>query len=375
MNPMSRVFVPTVNRNNWSPGRGFLLVFLCVAIATPARALVIVPIWDTTITSDPNAATIESTIMMAIQLYEARFADPITVSIQFEEMSDGLGESQWSYYNIPYSQFLSALQSDATTTNDAIALANLSPGPNNPVTGDANINVHTANLRAIGLTQYTAGSPEGFVYLNTSIMNLSRTNINPSKYDLLSVAEHEMDEVLAFSSDLPNTDDPFPQDLFRYASTGGLTFTTSGDDAYFSIDGTNFLERFNQQSDGDYGDWWSCCGAHTPRVQDAFATAGTTPNPNVELVGLDVLGYDLLPPPQPIIQSIGLSGTNLVLQGTNGLATGVYRLLASTNLTLPFQQWSSIWTNTLTSNGNFSVTATNAVKTKSASEFYVLQLQ
>ena len=371
--PKLRFPIPFLRKNLCLIGTAW--IFFLLAWVTPAPALTIIPVWDSTITSDPNAAIIESTINMAIQFYEARFADPITVTIQFQEMSEGLGESGWEYYNIPYSQFLSALQSDATTTNDDIALANLSLGPNNPVTGDANINVHSANLRALGLTQYSAPpSPEGTVSLNTSIMNLSRTNISPSKYDLVAVVEHEMDEVLGFSSDLPNNDDPFPQDLFRYSSLGGLTFTTSGDDAYFSIDGTNLLVRFNQDSSGDYGDWWSS-GTHTPRVQDAFATAGATPNPSVELIGLDVQGFDLVPPPQPRIVSTHLSGNNLVLNGTNGLATGVYHLLSSTNLVLPISQWTSLATNTLTANGAFSITATNVVKHNAAGEFYVLQLQ
>jgi hypothetical protein len=154
-----------------------------------------------------------------------------------------------------------------------------------------------------------------------------------------------------------------------------LTFTTNGDDAYFSIDGTNLLVQFNQQLGGDFGDWWSCCGAHPLHVQDAYATAGTTPNPTVELIGLDVQGFDLVPPPQPRIVSINLSGNNLVLNGTNGLSTGVYHLLTSTNLMLPLKEWSSIATNALTANGAFSMTATNVLKGKTGGEFYVLQLQ
>jgi hypothetical protein len=377
MNPRFHSSFSLLNRNSWPSSRALLLVLTLLAVAMPARALVIIPVWDTTITSDPNAATIEATINMAIQFYEARFADPITNSIQFQEMSSGLGQSSYSYYNIPYAQFLTALQNDATTTNDIYALSFLPAGPNNPVTGDGNINVHTVNLWALGLAGYyglTSGI-DGTVYLNTSKMNLSRTNINPSKFDLLAVAEHEMDEVLGFGSDLPSSDDPFPQDLFRYDSAGARTFTTSGDDAYFSLDGINHLVQFNQQSSGDYGDWWSFSGPHTPRVQDAFSTAGATPNPTVELIGLDVIGFDLIPPPQPGIVNISLSGTNLVLSGTNGMATGVYHLLASTNLALPLNQWSPVATNALTANGDFTITATNAVKPKSASQFYVLKLQ
>ncbi|MGA2542364.1 MAG: NF038122 family metalloprotease [Verrucomicrobiota bacterium] len=368
---------PSLLKPDWRAiGPALLLAVALFAFATPARALIIIPVWDSSITNDPNAATIQGTINMAIQFYEARFADPITVSITFQKESIGLGTSFSFFAAIPYTQFLANLQRDATTTNDAIALAHLPPGPNNPVTGDANIKVKTANLKALGITGYEPPNGiDGAISLNTSIMNLTRANINPDYYDLLGVAEHEIDEVLGLGSDLAATNDPFPQDLFRYSSTGARTFTTDGDDAWFSLDGTNLLVRFNQQPDGDYGDWWSNDGQpHTPRVQDAFFTPGATPHPTVELIALDVQGYDLIPPPQPGIVNITLSGANLVLNGANGLATATYCLLTTTNLALPVNQWSSVATNVLTANGNFSFTATNAVIPNSPRQFYILQL-
>ncbi|HEX4119814.1 MAG TPA: NF038122 family metalloprotease [Verrucomicrobiae bacterium] len=349
-------------------------------MASRSLALVITPVWDSTIANDPNASTIESTINTAIQFYETRFADPINVSIEFAETNAGLGQSDWRYNSVLYSEFRTALQQDATTANDTNALAHLPNSPANPINGDGLINVKTANLKAIGLTGYNSGLPggvDGIVTLNTSIMNLTRTDIDPSKYDLLSVAEHEMDEVLGLGSYLGSgvsADDPFPQDLFRYTSAGGRSFTTSGDDAYFSLDGKNFLVQFNQAANGDYGDWWSS-GSHIPRVQDAFATAGVTPNPNVELVALDVQGYDLLPPPQPGIASIGLCASNLTVNATNGLAASDYVLLESDNLALPPNQWTAVATNFLTTNGNFTFTATNAIDPTVDSQFYMLQLQ
>jgi hypothetical protein len=357
-----------------------LLVLAMFLLAIRAPALVITPVWDSTITNDPNAATIESTIGMAIQFYEVRFADPINVSIEFAETTGGLGDSDWHYYDILYSEFRTALQQDATTANDTNALAHLPNSPANPINGDGLINVKTANLKAIGITGYDSGLPggiDGIVTLNTSIMNLTRFVIDPSKYDLLSVAEHEMDEVLGLGSYLGSgaTDgDPFPQDLFRYTSAGARSFSTSGDDAYFSLDGTNLLVQFNQAADGDYGDWWST-GPHIPRVQDAFATAGAIPNPNIELVALDVQGYNLLPPPRPGIAGISLSATNLTVSATNGLATGTYVLLESTNMALPPSQWTAVATNFVTANGNFTFTATNVVNPNAGSQFYMLQLQ
>jgi len=357
-----------------------LLLAAILAGGLPARALVITPSWDSSITSDPNAATIESTINTAIQYYQTRFADPITVTIKFQEITTaGLeGHSSWWYYNINYSDFLTALLGDATTTNDTTVLANLPISANNPVTGTGIIRVKTANLKALGFTGYTsglAGGIDGIIGLHTSQMNLSRAAIDPSKYDLLSVTEHEIDEILGLASSLDsNAGDPLPEDLFRYTSSGSRTFTTNGDDAYFSIDGVNLLARFNQNPGGDFGDWWTA-GPHTPQVQDAFVTAGATPNPKVELIALDVIGYDLLPEPQPGITGITLSGTNLVLNGTNGLASGTYYVLTSTNLAQPLNQWALVATNMLNASGNFTITATNAVNQSDVKRFFALQLQ
>jgi hypothetical protein len=70
-----------------------------------------------------------------------------------------------------------------------------------------------------------------------------------------------------------------------------------------------------------------------------------------------------------------LDGTDLLVTGTNGLATGIYDLLASTNLALPLDQWPAVATCFMTNNGDFAFTATNAVNPQSTQQFYTLQLQ
>ena len=68
-------------------------VALSLAGITPVgeAGLTIIPTFDSSITSDPNSATIEATIEAAIAVYAQTFSDPITVSIMFQEMSSGLG--------------------------------------------------------------------------------------------------------------------------------------------------------------------------------------------------------------------------------------------------------------------------------------------
>jgi PEP-CTERM motif len=301
----------------------FLAMVLIGGTAAHAGSFAIVPTFGSSITGDPNAATIEATINSTIGIYEAAFTDPITVHIAFNEMSSGLGASSTFIAPIPYTFYLTALTADATTSNDATAVAHLLPaGPNNPVNGNALINVMTANLRAIGINvSPPMGLPDSTISLNTSIMNLSRTGPqNSAKYDLMAVVSHEIDEALGFASALNNLQngDPapigavFPEDLYRYDQHGARTFNTNiNTQAFFSIDGgTTDLARFNQTAGGDFSDWFST-GPHTVQVQDAFGTPGAQPNLGVELIGLDVIGYDPAPVPEPA--TVVLLGTGLAV--------------------------------------------------------------
>jgi hypothetical protein len=68
------------------------------------------------------------------------------------------------------------------------------------------------------------------------------------------------------------------------------------------------------------------------------------------------------------------SNGNLILSGTGGVTNGAYNVLASTNIALPLNQWTSIATNQFTSNGNFIFTITNAVPTNVPQRFFLLQV-
>ncbi|MDB6057088.1 MAG: hypothetical protein JWO95_932 [Verrucomicrobiales bacterium] len=311
-----------------------------LTVQAPA-GLVITPIFDSSITSDPNSATIQQTINAAIQQYEAAFSDPITVTIQFSKMASGLGHSSTYINNIAYSTLLTALNSDAKTTNDAIALAHLPAGPNNPVNGNSSVTLTLPNLRALGLSGAPpAGQPDSTISLNLSVMNLSRSSIDPSKYDLMAVAQHEIDEALGFGSALNGLANGAPAptgpvgviDLFRYDQNGARSLNTSSSaQAYFSLDGVTDLVRFNQSQSGDYQDFYSP-GGQTPRVQDAFGTHGATPNLGVELIGLDALGYNLVSAiPVPQIISNAKTGNTIALTWTSQ-ANLNYQLQYKTNV-------------------------------------------
>jgi hypothetical protein len=292
-------------------------IIAAAAVTLPVKAnLIINPTFASSITSDPNAAAIEGAINAAIGIYEARFTDPITVAIRFQE-GGGLGGSSTFFANVSYASYLAALIADASTSSDATALSHLPAGPNNPVNGNATIDVKTANLRAIGINvNPPPGNPDGTITLNTSLTSPGSPG-STGQYMLQVVIEHEIDEVLGLGSSLPGVPfgTIFPEDLFRYDAMGNRSFTTnSSATAFFSINTTTDLAQFDNQNDGgDFGDWQSnpLPGGVGPKVQDAFATVGANPSLGVELIALDVIGYNLATVPEPATLAllvVGLAG-------------------------------------------------------------------
>jgi hypothetical protein len=296
-----------------------------MASSTAFAGLTITPTFDSSITSDINAVAIENVINNAIAVYQSTFSDPINVTIKFQEMTSGLGHSNWWYYNISYQSYIDHLLSDQTTADDVTALANLPHGSNNPVNSSTRINVKTANLRAIGITGLNsglAGGVDGIVGLNTHITDVGSPGTS-GVYSLSATAKHEIDEILGLASAVNSgllNNDPLPEDLFRYDSLGNRSYTNnSGARAFFSIDGTSDLAEFDNQADGgDWGDWRSGplpSGAQ-PKVQDAFITPHANPALSVELRAMDVIGYDFAAVPEP--NSVSLMMISIV-------ASAIYR--------------------------------------------------
>ncbi len=334
--------------------------------AVPA-GLTIVPTFDSTITSDPNAATIEATINAAISVYRWSFSDSATGNFTFAEMNGGLGYNSSYSQNETYSSYIAALTSHASTSDDATALAHLPGGPANPVNGNANVNLALPLARALG---YSVGVPPGgidsTIYLNTSIMNLSSFTTDSSKYSLFSTVSHEMDEALGFGSELNGLSNgagappgPIePMDLFRYDAAGNRSFTTSlSATSFFSLDGTTDLAEFNQFDGGDFGDFYSYNVTVVPQVQDAFLGPGVNPVMGVELRVLDVIGFHRVVPvsiaAQPVLTNEFVGGTNFVvtLLGTVG---SNYILQATGGLSPT--NWISLSTNTIPVGGSLAIT-------------------
>jgi Chaperone of endosialidase/Fibronectin type III domain len=326
------------------------------ATTNSGSGLVINATFDSSIINNPNSAAIESMINQAVAIYESLFRNPITVSILFRysttapdgtPMGNSLAESDFSVDPIPWNSFISALRSDATTSNDTTANASL---PANPLS--TNIVPSSAGGRAIGLNTPPAmfgdgsvgnGGPyDGIVTLNSGQPFQFTRPPGAGSFDALESTEHEMDEVLGLGSYLGGTgSDLHPQDLFSWSGPGNRNLSSSGL-RYFSIDGgnTNIVD-FNQDPNGDFGDWLSPpCPQANPYVQNAFGCAGqfddvTATSP--EGINLDVIGYDLVtvsPAPDGGYSNNntaeGTFALNSLTSGVNNTANGFEALFNNT---------------------------------------------
>jgi len=281
---------------------------LVTSLPLQANALLINASFNASGTAGGNLSpAAQAVINSAISFYQSTFSDAITVNIDFQNMASGLGQSVFGIYGVQYQDYYNALTADASSANDATALANTAGGSANPVDGGSIIGVKPANGRAVGLNTPGAlinGFGCNFTGDGCIQLNVANTTTGGGAYSLLATVEHEINEILGLGSGAGDNT-PWTEDLFRFAGLGsysGLaTHTTctgpdgQGPRSYFSIDGgATELNRFNNcDSFGDYGDWIT----HSPsQVQDATTNGSGNPflsAASTEVIALDVVGYSL----------------------------------------------------------------------------------
>jgi hypothetical protein len=286
-------------------------------------------------TFDPSVTTAEQAVINnAIGFYESTFSNPITVDINFTAFTPSnslIGQSQWSYATgVSYATFASALAADSSgNATDAEALANL---PSAPPTADGTLNIKAANMAALGLLSGPVGGNTVRLYMDATPTG----GCDPTVYycyNLETVAEHEIDEVLGLGSgaggNLVNGD-ALPEDMFRYNGSGQLSFYANGGasntgNAYLSLNGTTDLAQFDNQNDGaDFGDWQSLPLPPVAQVQDGWITpcaygpasacvGPTLTRGSAEVTALDAIGYNLQPQVTPEPASVWLLGGGALL--------------------------------------------------------------
>lgn len=328
--------------------------------ATTANALVINTTFDASVTTATNSAQIQSAFNLAAQYLQSVVTNNITINITVYwgavgpfASGIGLGASNTQFTGTrTYAQLTNLLRAARTTVNDTNAVASLPA--TDPV---ATTNVWwfaRAQAKALGVLSGSASGLDGSVGFASDVTyTFDPTNRQVSgKYDFISVAIHEITEVMGrVYFDLSTTFIPY--DLFRFSAPGTRTFSTNAPTVYFSVDnGVNNLRNFNpNEVSGDLTDWAlvgpaDCCDyAITSGRRGLLSYA--------DMVALDIIGYSVNYTP-PKISGVK-TGSNFVLSFTNIPGT-TFTLLATTNITDALTNWATLGTVTDAVPGTFQIT-------------------
>ncbi len=293
------------------------IVFL-TGVRVASANLIITPYFDSSVTSAQQAE-----IMSVIEFYEASFADPINVSIEFSTVASGGGSSAAGNYLETPTQVMALMSADANAHRDNTAIHEALRYFLAGNTAQQYV-LTSANCRALGGTA-CAGKISGTGSVVQSGLD-GFVNIGASSYVNQQVIEHEIDEILGIggagsvvgvTSVINGLTTLRMLDPYRYAAPGrpSLTSSTSAT-AYLSFDGgvTN-IANFNQSGFGDYGDFTiSPCYAQSYGTCAPYEPVSLT---SPEGITLQAIGYDAVPvvsntsAPEPLtlsILGIGLAG-------------------------------------------------------------------
>jgi len=310
-----------------------------------SASLTIKATYDSSITTQTNAAAIENALSRAVQNFEDLYTNDVTINLTFYWGPAGpftngiaLGRSEYSLIFTTYPGIVSALSSHRASAADTNSVASL---PAVDPTGSGNRwLVCYAEAKVLGLRSATDPANDGDVGFSTNVSYTFDPNnrIASGKYDLIGVAEHEISEVLGRNT-LNLGTNFVPYDLFRFTSNGTRNFNPAATNVYFSVDNGVTALRFyyTNESLGDIQDWKSLTNADS---DDAFVPSGRLlPISGVDIMTLDVLGYNgpgLTPPPRPA--GTRLSNGNFVLKFAETPGSN-FTVLATTNLTMPLTNW------------------------------------
>ena len=279
---------------------------LCVGVfaVSGAHALVINPIFDSSITSRSNAQIIESAFNQVAQTYQANLHGSGTINVGVSwgkidgyAMSSGsLGQSMDLLYGSSYTQVKSLLLASANAQGTSSPLwSAVQALPASAPVGLNSYVIPSAEAKVLGLINAYQTSTDGYVGFGSGVSYTfdPTSGVAAGTYDFQAVAAHELDEVLGRISGLSGSSPSWrtPFDLFRYSAPGQLSFSYTAA-AYFSTNGGYANGgQFNVGSGGDRGDWANS-GPTATDIQDAFLANGHRANLTAaDFTVLDDLGY------------------------------------------------------------------------------------
>jgi hypothetical protein len=293
-----------------------------LALSLPAFGqMVITPSFTANFTSffGVNATAAENAWIAAANVFTSHFSDNIHVNITVDAVSGTgvFGQSSFGILSTSYASLHSLLIADSKTANDAIALG---PGGSvsaaDPTGGAGTWWVSRAEAKAIGLigddlsndgkTTFGAGNPFTF-----------SGPILAGTYDFQGVAAHEISEVLGRLGISGGTVGTFANsysavDLFSYTGVGARGLGNGAGNNFSINNGTTLLKLYNNAASNglDSRDW-------APGSNDSFNQFSGSGVVNavsaVDLQEMDVIGYDLIPVPEPTSGALLALGLAVVL--------------------------------------------------------------
>ena len=362
--------------------RTLLSLAAASAASAVASAVVIHPTFDTTVTSSPNSAQIESAFNYAAAQFQNNFSDNVTINITVKS-TPGTGTLGQSNTNLigpfTYSQIIAALTSHATTANDTTALASL---PGTDPTGQNAYIVSRAQAKALGIGGVSANDSniDGTFTFGTGYTYTYDPNNRavPGSIDFIGVAMHEISEIMGriflLGENLTGQPNYVPLDLFRFVSANTRNMVPAASGVYFSIDnGVTNLKGYNAVQGADYQDWAS----GTNDSFNAFSSSGVKNDLTaVDFIVMDVIGYTLNPscplftqqpsPAKPcrtgtatLSVSVTGSPTYQWFKGTTALSNAAGHIAGATTSTLTISNAQAGDT------GSYTCTATSTCSTTS----------
>jgi fibronectin-binding autotransporter adhesin len=313
--------LPSVSRNvpsDFRKSRNFIraaaaILAALAAFAGRADALTIIPVYNSSVTSSPDAANLEATVQAACNVFSADFSSPVTVYLNVfysTAQTSGAAASPTLDFNNPYSYSAleQAMSSHIVSTDDWTATTSLSQF-NPPTTGS--IYLSYAQEMAMGLVSSygTQSAGQVFIYGNgDNVWNWSSNRTaDSSKGDLEGTAEHEIAHALGRYSNLQeygaNTYTLI--DLYRYQMGTGTptrvlssTSTLTGglvapQNTMASLNGYTNLGEFDYTSDpSDWYNPWSNANGRSNDAFNAFYSGGQENNMSAQdLQLMDALGF------------------------------------------------------------------------------------
>jgi hypothetical protein len=273
-------------------------------------------IWDATVTSATNWASIEDAVVAAAKIFTNHFSNHIVINIAvgLDEVgglalpANAASASEPGFVLDSYGD----VQAGLTAADAGLVAAGLM-APNAVADAVAAqegaatfpfMLVPNAEAKALDLPSAVPGVIDGFIGLSSSLLAFtgSAGGAKSGLIDAVAAAAHEISEVMGRIETvgnipgLPGINLYTPLDLFRYSAPGALDVTPGP--GYFSLDeGATSLNTFNDPTTNtaDAGDW-SLTFANRGNAFDAFVLPGTPLQvTSTDILEMAALGYTFVP--------------------------------------------------------------------------------